>query len=97
MIIDLSLSNEKLYKGCQIETVAGRATLITAPADAINIIGKNLETMIALAGNDDRSAVTLTGPMAVWAYLVVFKFVANRFSSVVYDDGRGAPLLVSAK
>ena len=97
MIIDLSLSNEKLYQGCQIEDVEGRATLVTPPAEAIDIIGKNLERM--MSDDSDRSTCTLTGTVAAWTYIFgcqdvtfcfpsVFRAVCNKFSSVYYDDGR---------
>jgi hypothetical protein len=87
MRIDLSLSNTALYAGCEIETVAGRGNLKTPIADAVNCVGKNIKGIIdafdiLVQSHHDvknpeaaiaaRAEVTLTGPMAVWAYLVVF-------------------------
>ncbi len=40
--------------------------------------------------------VTLTGPMAVWAYLVVFHAVVHKTRRVYYDDGHGNRVLVAA-
>lgn len=41
-------------------------------------------------------SVILTGPMAVWAYLVVFHAVVHQFNCVYYDDGRNGPVLIAA-
>lgn len=92
--IDLSLSNKDLYNGCAIEEVAGRLNLTTPVAEAVNIVGRNVAAIID--NHEDKSAVTLTGPMAVWAYLVVFHAVVHRYSKVFYDDGRTGPVLVAA-
>ena len=89
--LDLSLTNDQLYAGCQIEEVAGRLNLVTPIAEAVNIVGRNVAAM-DLKGED----ITLTGPMAVWAYLVVFHAVVHRFSKVRYNDGRNEPVLVAA-
>ena len=99
MFIDLSLKNEQLYRGCSIETVAGRDNLVTPVASAVNIVGANIEKMISdisLIPADERDQVTLTGPMAVWAYLVVFHAVLHRFSRVYYYDGRNDRVLIAA-
>lgn len=89
--IDLSLKNADLYEGCTIEEVAGRLNLTTPVEEAVNIIGRNIAAL-DLSGDE----ITLTGPMAVWAYLVVFHAVVHRFSRVYYDDGRSGPVLVAA-
>ena len=91
MVINMGL-NSPLYKGCEIKDVGGRATLITPPAEAANIIGRNAQAIVVAA---DRAAVTLTGPMAVWAYLVVFHIVVHQFGQVWYDDGRGNRVLIA--
>ena len=96
MKIDLSLANATLYAGCDIEEVAGRANLKTPPAEAVGLIGKNIAAIVAAAPAADRGEVTLTGPMAVWAYLVVFHAVVHSFSRVYYDDGRSGPILLAA-
>lgn len=97
--IDLSLKNADLYRNCEIEEVAGRLNLITPPDQAVNIIGRNIEQMIAELFEADPQAgnkpLTLTGPMAVWAYLVVFHAVVHRFKEVRYDDGRSNSLLLA--
>lgn len=96
MKIDLSLTNADLYAGCEIETVAGRGNLKTPVADAVNIIGGNIGCIVAAVPAADRTSVTLTGPMAVWAYLIVFHAVVHSFSKVYYDDGRSGPILMAA-
>jgi hypothetical protein len=88
--IDLSLNNDSLYNGCEIEEVAGRLNLKTPVAEAVNIVGRNINS---IEGGDE---VTLTGPMAVWAYLIVFHAVVHRFSKVYYDDGRNGKVLIAA-
>ena len=92
--INLSLTNNDLYDGCTIEEVAGRLNLTTPVDEAVNIVGKNIAAIVAEA--EDRSEVTLTGPMAVWAYLVAFHAVVHAFARVYYDDGRGNRVLVAA-
>ncbi len=96
MIINLGLDNADLYHGCTVETVAGRSNLTTPVKDAVNIVGVNIEKMLAEVPPADRVEVTLTGPMAVWSYLVVFHAVVHRFSKVWYDDGRSGAVLVAA-
>jgi hypothetical protein len=89
--LDLSLNNEQLYSGCQIEEVAGRKNLVTPISEAVNIIGKNVHEM-NLSGDE----ITLTGAMAVWSYLIFFHAVVHRFRKVFYDDGRSGSVLVAA-
>lgn len=93
--ISLGLNNADLYKGCKIDEVGGRATLITTPDEASNIVGRNCLAIIEATPATERDEVVLTGPMAVWAYLVVFHQVVHKFSKVVYDDGRGGRVLVA--
>lgn len=96
MKIDLSLNNEILYKGCEIEEVAGRLNLKTPVKDAVNIVGRNIKAIVDTVLADERKEVTLTGPMAVWSYLVVFHAVVHSFGKVFYDDGRSGAVLVAA-
>jgi len=91
MTLNLSLKNADLYKGCVIEEVAGRLNLSTPVSEAVNIVGKNIAEM-DLSGDE----IELTGPMAVWAYLVVFHAVVHRFNKVYYNDGRNTKVLVAA-
>ena len=93
MKIDLALTNTALYDGCEIIEVGGRLTLSTPPTEASNIVGRNAAALVAAA--TDRSEVVLTGPMAVWAYLVVFHIVVHRFNKVYYDDGRSGKVLIA--
>ena len=93
-IINVSLTNTALYEGCNIEEVAGRLNLTTPVDEAVNIVGKNIAAIVAEAA--DRDEVVLTGPMAVWSYLVVFHAVVHAFRRVYYDDGRGNKVLVAA-
>ena len=89
LIIDLSLKNTQLYAGCQVEEVAGRLNLVTPVAEAIQIVGRNINSQVAQVPAGERDTVTLTGPMAVWSYLVVFHAVVHAFVSVLYNDGKG--------
>jgi len=91
MKIDLSLKNAVLYKGCEIEEVAGRLNLTTPAANAVNIVGRNIAAM-----DIDPKTVTLTGPMAVWSYLVISHAVVHKTAAVLYDDGRSGAVLVAA-
>jgi hypothetical protein len=87
--INLGLNNAELYDGCTVEEVGGRLTLTTPAAEAANILGRNVQRMVEALPAEERDTVTLTGPMAVWAYLVAFHIVVHRFGEVWYDDGRG--------
>lgn len=87
-IFDLSLANTDLYAGCEIQEVAGRSALITPTAQAIHIVGRNAETLVKQLLAAQVESITLTGGMAIWAYLVVFHCVVHRFRYVYYDDGR---------
>lgn len=93
LTINLGLDNEELYTGCEIEEVGGRDTLTTPPDEATNIIGRNAALLVE--STENREAVTLTGPMAVWAYLVVFHIVVHQFDEVWYLDGRGNHVLIA--
>lgn len=92
-VVDISLANEQLYAGCTIETVAGRMNLTTPVDEAINLVGANVAEIVAKDENHDT--VLLTGPMAVWAYLVVFHAVVHRYREVQYHDGRTPPVIVA--
>ena len=94
IIINLSLANDALYEGCNIEEVAGRLNLTTPVDEAVQLVGRNVAALVA--ATEDRDEVTLTGPMAVWSYLVVFHAVVHAFRRVHYDDGRGNKVLVAA-
>lgn len=96
MLIDLSLKNEVLYAGCVIEEVAGRLNLTTPVEQAITIVGRNIADIVQAVPADQRDVVELTGPMAVWAYLVVFHAVLHAFREVQYSDGRN-PVVVIAR
>lgn len=89
--IDLSLGNADLYKGCEIEEVAGRLNLTTPVSEAVNIVGRNIMEQIHYGDE-----ITLTGGMAVWSYLIVFHAVVHRYRRVYYDDGRNGRVLVAA-
>ena len=93
MIIDLSLNNVDLYEGCVVETVAGRLNLTTPVAEAIEIVGANVTRMVVDA--ESRDSVMLTGPMAVWAYMVVFHAVVHAFREVSYNDGRNPTVVIA--
>lgn len=92
--IDVSLNNAALYAGCQIEEVAGRLNLTTPIADAVNIVGRNIAKIVD--EDENRDEVTLTGAMAVWAYLIVNHAVLHRYRRVHYNDGRSGSVLIAA-
>lgn len=94
MEIDISLKNQSLYEGCEVEEVAGRLNLTTPVEEAVNIVGRNIAKMVNTSS--DRDEVTLTGPMAVWSYLIVFHAVVHSFKKVYYDDGRSGKVLIAA-
>lgn len=95
--IDLSLSNTELYAGCEIEQVAGRPNLKTPVVNAVAVLGVNVRSLLTTATPAERQdGIVLTGPMAVWSYLVVFHAVVHMFSRVYYDDGRNGPVLIAS-
>ena len=93
MEINLSLHNTALYQGCVIEEVAGRLNLKTPVEEGVVLVGRNIAAIIQNTPSEARDSVTLTGPMAVWAYLVVFHAVVHVFAEVRYFDGRNAVVL----
>lgn len=95
LTLDLSLENTLLYHGIDVEEVAGRKNVTTPISQAVAIIGRNINTMLASVPGNERGLVTLTGPMAVWAYLVVFHAVVHVFGEVRYFDGRNPPVTVA--
>lgn len=86
--LDLSLRNQQLYAGCDVQEVAGRLALTTHLDEAANIVGRNAQTLIDELVADGIEEITLTGAMAIWAYLVVFHITVHRFRRVYYDDGK---------
>lgn len=86
--LDLSLRNDQLYAGCDIQEVAGRPALMTPVSEAINIVGRNAQALIDELMAKGIEQITLTGAMAIWAYLVVFHIAVHRFRRVYYDDGK---------
>ncbi|MBS1792183.1 MAG: hypothetical protein JST85_31040 [Acidobacteria bacterium] len=97
LIFDLSLANAELYAGCDIREVAGRLTLMTPAAEAVNLVGRNARQIIERLVAEGIEEITLTGAMAIWAYLIVFHSAVHRFRAVYYDDGKaGGRLLIAA-
>ena len=94
MKINIGLDNKALYKGCETEEVSGRKNLITPVDKAVNIVGKNIQRIIQKSKT--RKDVELTGPMAVWAYLIVFHAVVHVFERVYYNDGYRNRVLIAA-
>jgi len=93
MNIDLSLKNAVLYAGCEITEVGGRLTLTTPIQEATNIVGRNAAMLVDMA--PQRDEIVLTGPMAVWSYLVVFHVALHKFGKIFYDDGRSGKVLIA--
>jgi len=96
MVIDLSLKNEALYAGCRIEEVAGRLNMTTPVSEAVAVVGRNIGAIVAGVAATERDEIVLTGPMAVWAYLIVFHAVVHAWRRVSYDDGRTGPVVIAA-
>lgn len=94
-MFDLSLANSALYAGCSIETVAGRLNLKTPVGEAVNIVGKNANDIISATPAENRDKLVLSGPMAVWAYLIVFHAAVHVFREVYYFDGKNPEVLIS--
>jgi hypothetical protein len=87
-ILDLSLNNSELYKGCEVREVSGSKAITTPVSEAANIVGLNamkIADRLVAAGVEE---ITLTGAMAIWAYLVVFHKVVHRFAKVYYAGGK---------
>jgi hypothetical protein len=90
-VLDLSPTNTNLYRGMDVQHLAGKATLLTPPETAIRRLGENLSAM-----KIDPEEVVLTGGMAIWAYLAVFHHLHGRTKRIWYEDGRGERVLVAA-
>jgi hypothetical protein len=86
--LDLSLINTQLYIGCEVREVAGRLALMTPVGDAVNTVGRNAKQIVDQLVADGVEELTLSGAMAIWAYLVVFHCVVHRFRRLYYDDGK---------
>ena len=80
--LDLSLRNEQLYAGCDTQEVAGRLALITPVGEAVNIVGRNAQTLIDELVADGVEEITLTGAMAIWADLSSFTLQSIAFRRV---------------
>ena len=89
--INLGLTNGELYAGCEINEVAGRLNLTTPVSEAVNIVGRNIAAMEV-----NPEEIILTGPMAVWSYLIVFHAIVHKTRRVYYDDGRNGQVLIAA-
>ena len=87
-LIDISLNNARLYAGCGIQEIVGRLVLVTPVPEAVNIVGRNAKQIVDDLVSGGAEEITLTGAMAIWAYLVVFHIVVHRFRRVYYDDGK---------
>ena len=96
MKIDLSLTNMELYEDCQIQQVGGRLNLVVNELLTPNLVGRNLMKIVAKVPPDERQEVELTGPTAVWVYLIAFHGVVHEFKKVWYNDGKGMRILIAA-
>ena len=95
--LDPSLNNADLYLDCEIQEVAGRLALMTPVKEAVNIVGRNAKKIVDGLVSNGVEEVTLSGAMAIWAYLVVFHIVDHRFRRVYYDDGKpNGKILIAA-
>lgn len=86
--LNLSLTNTHLYANCDVKEVAGRLVLITPVGEAVNIVGRNAKQIVDELVTEGVEELTLSGAMAIWAYLVIFHIVVHRFRRIYYDDGK---------
>lgn len=91
MTLDLSLANETLWAGLPVERLAGKLTLVLAPAEALAVLGPRLEAL-----EIDPAELVLTGAAPIWVYLAAFHAAHGRTRRIVYQDGRGERVLVAA-
>lgn len=94
-VFDMSLNNKELYADCKIEEIGGRLTLVTSVTEAVNIVGRNAKKMVDAIPSTERAEITLTGAMAVWAYMVVVHQVMHSFKQVFYNDGKSPSVLIA--
>ena len=92
MRLDLSLTNEELYKGCMIRQREGRLNLETPRKLAAPIVKENIARIIKEIPSEER-AVELTGRMATWVYLIALPIVLGSFEQVWFDDGQERMLI----
>ena len=95
LILNLGLDNEDLYQDCEMTEVGGRLTLTTPVQEASNLVGRNVTQLVEDLALEERNEITLSGPMAVWAYLIVFHVIVHRFRKVYYEDGRNERILIA--
>ena len=88
---EAELASHPIYHGLKVELLAGKATLVTPAAEAIPILAANAESLAY-----DPVEVTLTGPMAIWAYLVIFHVLHGRTKRIYFEDPRQGRILVAA-
>lgn len=87
--LDLSIKAENpLYRGCELEEVAGRMRIKDSPRESANIVGRNAESLLSQLMDAGVAELTLTGSSAIWVYLIVFHSAVHRFREVYYDDGK---------
>jgi hypothetical protein len=85
------LDAHPIYRGLAVELLAGKPTLVTPAEEAIPVLAANAEAL-----SYDPAEVTLTGPMAIWAYLVVFHVLHGRTKRIYFEDPRQGRILVAA-
>ena len=93
MRLDMSPENDDLWGGCRRTDWAGKVDLNELPVDASRILRRNLQTIFSEV--HDRREIILGGPMAAWAYLVVFDECQRVFDSVYYSDKSGMLLRIT--
>ncbi len=79
-----------------MQEVAGRLALTTPVSEAVQIVGRNAKKIVDGLVKDGVAELTLTGPMAIWAYLVVFHVALHRFRRIYYDDGKATGKILIA-
>jgi hypothetical protein len=100
MIFDLSVKPENpVYRGLQIEEVAGRFNLVgSMDAAALNTIGNNIAKEVQaeknMRGASNPLDLVLTGGAPIQVYLVAMHIVGHVFRSVSYRDGKGLECVV---
>ena len=93
MRLNMRPENDDLWGGCRRSEWSGKIDLDELPVDASRILRRNLQTIFSEV--HDRREIILGGPMAAWAYLVVFDVASKIFDSVYYSDKSGMLLLIT--
>ena len=90
--LDVSLKNKRLFDGCEIDEVTEgnktRLNLLTHPREAVLVVKRNLDMIIAEVPETQRDRIEITGQMTHWVYLAVCATVTPLFKRIFYSNGK---------